>query len=340
LKRAAAMRNISESPIALFPYHARPHNCMAMNASSTTPATAPVVSLDRVGLISAAIAFLIWGLLPIFLKQLTEVPVLQVIAHRLVWGYVVAMIWLALRGEVAAIWRALADPQIRWRLCASAALISTNWFVYVWGVANDRVIETSLGYFINPLLNVMLGVLVLSERLNRSQWSAVALAAVGVSYLTWSAGHLPWLALMLASSFGLYGLVRKTVAVEGLIGFGAETLILLPLAAGYLIWCEINGTGAFGHIRTTIDALLLLGGPLTAVPLVLFAVGARRLPYSTVGLLQYIGPTLQLLLGVMVYHEPFDRAKLTGFAIIWTGLAVYGIDSLWRSRKVASEPAA
>lgn len=307
-----------------------------MNASSPPAgkASTETGSLDRIGLSSAATAFLIWGLLPIFLKQLTDVPVIQVIAHRMVWGYVVAMLWLALRGELSSVRYALANPQIRWRLCASAALVSSNWFVYVWGVANDRVVETSLGYFINPLFNVMLGVVVLSERLNRAQWSAVALAALGVSYLTWSAGHPPWIALALAATFSLYGLVRKTVAVEGLVGFAAETLLLLPLGLGYLVWCELNGVGAFGHLGGKIDTLLILGGPLTAVPLVLFAIGARRIPYSTVGLLQYIGPTLQLLLGVLIYREPFDSVKLTGFAIIWTGLAIYAVDGVRRSRKV------
>ncbi len=279
---------------------------------------------------------MIWGLLPVFLKQLTAVPVLQVTAHRMVWGFAVALLWLALRHELPLVRRALADPQIRWRLCASATLISVNWLTYVWGIANNRVVETSLGYFINPLVNVMLGVLVLSERLNRAQWSAVALAAAGVSYLTWSVGHPPWLALLLAFSFGLYGLVRKTVGVESLVGFGAETLLLLPLGLGYLVWCELNGVGSFGQRGGTIDALLILGGPLTAVPLVLFAIGARRIPYSTVGLLQYIGPTIQLLLAILVYHEPFERAKVTGFAIIWAGLAIYAIDSLWRSRRIAA----
>jgi chloramphenicol-sensitive protein RarD len=245
------------------------------------------------------------------------------------------LIWLAARGEVSSIRQSLADPQIRWRLCVSAALITINWLAYVWGIANNRVVETSLGYFVNPLVNVMLGVLVLSERLNPAQWSAVALAAAGVGYLTWSAGHPPWIALTLAFSFGLYGLVRKMVRVEALVGFGAETALLLPFGVGYLIWCEYSGIGAFGHAGFNMNALLMLGGPLTAIPLVLFAVGARRIPYSTVGLLQYIGPTIQLLLAVLVYHEPFDSARLTGFSMIWTGLAIYAIDGLWRSRKLA-----
>jgi chloramphenicol-sensitive protein RarD len=214
-------------------------------------------------------------------------------------------------------------------------LISINWLTYVWGIANDRVVETSLGYFINPLVNVVLGVLVLSERLNRAQWTAVAIAAIGVSYLTWSAGHPPWIALTLAFSFGLYGLVRKVVQVDALAGFASETLVLMPIGIGYLLWCQLAGTGAFAHQSIGIDTLLILAGPLTAIPLVLFAVGARRIPYSTVGLLQYIGPTIQLILAVFVFHEPFTHERAIGFSLIWTAIAIYAIDGLWRSRKLA-----
>jgi chloramphenicol-sensitive protein RarD len=300
-------------------------------AQAATPVTA--THLDKAGLLAAATAFVIWGLLPIYLKQLQAIAVLQVTAHRLVWGCLFAMLWLALRRELVLVRRALADPQTRWRLCASATLISINWITYVWGITNNRVVETSLGYFINPLLNVILGVLVLSERLNSAQWVAVSLAAAGVSYLTWSAGHPPWIALTLALSFGFYGLVRKMVQVDALAGFGAETLLLLPVGLGYLIWCELNAVGAFGHVSIATSLLLVAGGPLTALPLVLFAFGARRIPYSTVGLLQYIGPTIQLLLAVLVYHEPFTGPRVIGFAMIWLALAIYGIDGLWRSRR-------
>jgi chloramphenicol-sensitive protein RarD len=224
---------------------------------------------------------------------------------------------------------------VRTRLFLSAALISANWITYVWGVANDRVVETSLGYFINPLFNVILGVVALSERLNRAQWSAVALAAFGVAYLTWSAGHPPWISLVLAFTFGMYGFVRKVIQVDALAGFGAETLLLLPFGVGYLIWCETAGIGSLGHSSLGIDTLLVLGGPITAIPLVLFAFGARRIPYSTVGLLQYIGPTLQLLLGVFAFHEPFGGPRLIGFSLIWSGLAIYALDGIWRSRKTA-----
>lgn len=288
--------------------------------------------MDGRGLSAAATAFLIWGLLPIYLKQLQHVPVLQITAHRLVWGCTIALLWLALRSELSTVAAALRTPRIRWRLLLSATLVSTNWLLYVWAIAADRIVDASLGYFINPLVNVLLGVLVLSERLNRAQWAAVSIAAAGVAYLTWSAGQFPWIAILLALTFGIYGLVRKVAQVEALPGFAGETLLLLPVGIGYLLWCEIAGMGSFAHQGLATDILLILGGPLTALPLVLFAYGARRIPLSTVGLLQYIGPTLQLIAGVFLYHEPFDRARATGFTLIWAALAIYAIDGAWRAQ--------
>jgi chloramphenicol-sensitive protein RarD len=303
-----------------------------------TPAPPPL-STDRIdarGLAAAATAFFLWGLMPLYLKFLHAVPVLQITAHRLVWGCVFAFAWLAWRGILSQVRAALFDWSTAWRLSLSALLISANWITYVYGVANDRVVEASLGYFINPLVNVVLGVLVLSERLNRAQWTAVAIAAAGVAYLTWSAGHVPWIALTLAFSFGFYGLVRKLVKVDALAGFASETLVLLPIGIGYLAWCEISGTGVLGHGSLELHGLLALGGPMTAIPLVLFAFGARRIPYSTVGLLQYIGPTIQLILGIFVFHEPFSHSRMIGFAMIWAALAIYAGDGLWRSRKLAA----
>lgn len=347
------MRNFEAAQTAHFPYHPLPRffhtvmNSPAPASQGGSPGATPDIkqrsevpsapaSLDKTGLAACCTAFVIWGLLPLYLKALHAVPVLQVTAQRLVWGCVLAITWLGLSGKLGLVRTALGNPPTRWRLCASATLISLNWITYVWGVANNHVVETSLGYFINPLLNVTLGVLVLSERLNRAQWIAVSLAAAGVGYLTWSAGRLPWISLALAASFGLYGLVRKMVAVEAFAGFAAETLLLLPFGLGYLIWSELHGVGAMGHLGIGTDLLLVFGGPLTAAPLVLFAVGARRLPYSTVGLLQYIGPTLQLMLGVLVFHETFSGPRVTGFAIIWAALAIYAADGLWRSRKLTA----
>jgi chloramphenicol-sensitive protein RarD len=212
-------------------------------------------------------------------------------------------------------------------------LITTNWIVYVWAVANGHVVESSLGYFINPLVNVLLGVAVLSEKLTRAQWTAVALAATGVAYLTTVAGSPPWIALTLAFSFGTYGLIRKVVKVESLPGLATETLVLLPFAVVYLLRCESAGTGALGHAGPAITALLIGSGPLTAIALFLFAYGARLLPYSTVGVLQYIAPTLQLACGVFAFHEPFERTRAIGFALIWAALLIYAGEGLWLSRK-------
>jgi chloramphenicol-sensitive protein RarD len=227
------------------------------------------------------------------------VPPLQIMAHRLVWCCVFVLAWLALRSELPQVWAALRTPGVRYRLVVTALLVSTNWLLYVWAVTNGRIVEASLGYFINPLVNVLLGVVLLSERLNRLQWCAVGLAAAGVAYLTWLGGGLPWIALVLALTFGSYGLIRKTVKVEALSGLGAETLLIAPLGAGYLIWCGYAGNGALGSDGGLIDFLLIASGIVTAVPLALFAYGARLIPYSTVGLVQYIGPTLQLLTGVV-----------------------------------------
>jgi len=286
------------------------------------------------GLAAAVGAFVLWGVFPLYLKPLAEVPALQVMAHRIVWCCLLVFAWLTLRGELGTVRAALADRETRLRLAASATLISVNWLVYVWAVANGHVVEASLGYFINPLLNVVLGVFVLGERLNRAQWFAVALAALGVVYLTVLAARPPWIALVLAASFGTYGLMRKVVQVESVPGLAAETLLLSPFALALLLWAEAHGSGAFGHVAPAIDALLVGSGLATALPLALFAFGARLIPYSTIGLVQYIGPTLQFLLGVLVFHEAFPWTRAIGFACIWTAVAIYAADGLWRSRRI------
>jgi len=303
-------------------------------ARAPQPSSPVATRTDPRGLAAAATAFFIWGLLPLYLKALQSVPILQITAHRIAWGCLFAFLWLRMRGEIGQVWAALRDPTTRWRLCASAALISANWITYVYGIAANRVVETSLGYFINPLFNVLLGVVILSERLNAAQWTAVAIAAAGVGWLTWSAGHPPWISLMLAFSFGLYGFVRKVIRVDALAGFASEALLLAPVALSYLIWCELAGSGVMTNGGIGLYLLLMIGGPLTAVPLVLFAFGARRIPYSTVGLLQYIGPTIQLMLAVFAFGEPFRGPRVAGFVLIWTALAIYAGDGLWRARKM------
>jgi chloramphenicol-sensitive protein RarD len=285
------------------------------------------------GFTATAIAFAIWGLFPLYFHPLRQISAFQVIAHRVVWSCVFVLVWTAMRGELSTLRATLANRSVVWRLAITATLITINWLVYVWAVMNNHVVEASLGYFINPLVNVLLGVALLSERLTRAQWTAIALAASGVAYLTLVAGRPPWIALTLAFSFGLYGLIRKVAKVESLPGLATETLVLLPVAVAYLFWCESAGTGALGHAGPAVDALLIGTGPLTAITLFLFAYGARLLPYSTVGILQYIAPTLQFVCGVFAFHEPFERSRVLGFALIWAALIIYAGEGLWRSRK-------
>jgi chloramphenicol-sensitive protein RarD len=284
------------------------------------------------GLAAAAAAFAAWGLFPLYFKPLNAVSPFQVTAHRVVWSCLFVYGVLALRGELKEVRVALADRRVVVRLALAAIFISVNWLVYMWAVTNKHVVDASLGYFINPLLNVLLGIVLLSERLNRAQWAAVAFASAGVAYLTFVMGHLPWIALTLAFFFSSYGFIRKVVHVEALPGLAAETLLLMPFASGYLLWCEASGSGALGHVPPSIDVLLIASGPLTAIPLFLFAYGARRIPYSSVGLLQYLTPSLQLTCAVFVFHEPFGRTQAAGFALIWMALIIYAGDGLWRAR--------
>jgi chloramphenicol-sensitive protein RarD len=311
-------------------------SAVAAKRTLEQPATQAVPSHAYArGLWAATGAFAIWGLLPLYLKPLRTVEALEIIAHRVVWSCVLILAWLLVRSELHKLRAALANPRLLLRLALTASLVSVNWLVYVWAVAHGHVVDTSLGYFINPLINVLLGVLLLSERLNRAQWTAVALAAAAVLYLTVASGSLPWISLALAFSFGLYGFVRKVIAVDALTGLAVETLLLMPLGAAYLLWRAAAGSGALGHSGVAIDALLLGSGVVTAVPLYLFAYGARLIPYSTLGLIQYLAPSLQLACGLIAFGEPFERHRAVGFVLIWTALAIYAADGLWRARKAA-----
>jgi chloramphenicol-sensitive protein RarD len=286
----------------------------------------------RAGTVAAVLAFLLWGLFPLSWKMLAAVPAVEVVAHRTAWGFVVAAAWVTLRGRWKDARAVASRPGTIARLAGSAVLIAVNWLLYVWAVVHDHVVEASLGYFINPLVNVLLGVLVLGERLSRAQRVAVALAAAGVAVLTAGHGRLPWIALALAVSFGLYGLARKTVGADPVVGLLWETGLMAPLAAGWLLSLEARGSGAFGAAHPGPSALLALGGAVTAVPLVLFAQGARSLPLSTVGLLQYLSPSIQFLLAVLVFREPFTAAHAATFACIWAALAVLTWDLRRRLR--------
>lgn len=293
----------------------------------------PAPKRSREGLFAALAAFALWGLLPLYLRPLRGIAAVTIMSHRLVWCCLFVTVWLALRGELGSVGAALHHPVTRWRLATSAALISANWLLYVWAVGSGHVVESSLGYFINPLVNVLLGVLLLGERLRRLQWFAVASAAAGVAWLTIQAGQLPWIALGLALSFGGYGLVRKVMAVESLAGLAAETALLSPFGLLWLAWQQYAGAGAFGGAGPLQSAWLVASGVVTAVPLALFAFGARRIAYSTVGILQYIGPSMQLATGVLVFGEAFPPARVAGFAMIWTALAIYASEGLWRARR-------
>lgn len=257
---------------------------------------------------------------------------MQIVAHRVVWCGVFVFGYLLLRRGSAWIAPLLHQPRLLRTLALSAALITINWGLFVWAVNAGQVVEVSLGYFINPLVNVLLGVAVLRERLNPRQWLAVAVATVGVAYLSWVGGRLPCIALTLAISFGLYGLLRKLAVVDPIEGLAVESAYLFLPAIAFLFWVESQGSGSFGHLSLTHDALLLVGGVITAIPLIWFAYGARRIPLSTVGIIQYLGPSLQLLTGVLVFGEVFGAARAIGFACIWTALAIYAADGVWRLR--------
>lgn len=281
---------------------------------------------------SAAIgAFVIWGVFPLYLIGLLSVSAMQITAHRIVWSCLFALGWLAVIGDLGKL-RAALNRGVLLRLVASASFIAVNWLGFAWAVNHHQVLEVSLAYFIGPLLNVMLGIFVLSEHLNRTQWVAVAFAAAGVAYLTFIVGQAPWIALMVGSSFALYGLIRKTVKIDALPGLAVETILLTPFAAAYLLWSEMNGTGVMSHTTVLINTLLLAGGVVTSIPLVLFAVGARQVPYSTIGILQFIAPTMQLVCGLLVFHESIGSERALGFVLIWVGLLVYVANAVLSAR--------
>jgi chloramphenicol-sensitive protein RarD len=291
------------------------------------------------GFSAALLAFVVWGAFPVYFHALHQVPALQVIAHRIVWSLVFVLVWMYFRSEWGLIRAALSDRGVVLRLATSAALISFNWLAFVYGVTHGRVVESSLGYFIGPLVNILLGVVVLSERLTPLQWTSVGLATLGVSYLTFITGGLPWIALTIAVSFSCYGFVRKVVKIDALPGLAMETLLLTPIAAGYLIWSEARGVGAFGHADALTNLLLVFSGPLTAFILYLFSYAARRLSYSTLGVLQYIAPSLQFASGLLILHEPFDHARAIGFVVIWSALALYAGEGVRLSRRQQAVPA-
>lgn len=305
---------------------------------TTKPLPMHAQPIDRRGLFAAVAAYALWGVFPLYWALLASVPALQIIAHRVLWCLLFVLLYLGLRRRLADLAEPLRRPRLLAQLLLSAALIGVNWGVYIWAVTHGHVVEASLGYFINPLVSVLLGVVVLGEQLRRWQWSAVALAALGVLWLSTRHTGVPWIALVLALTFGLYGLVRRFAVVGAIPGLAVESLILLAPALALLVWAEHAGVAAFGHQGVGTDALLVVGGALTALPLIGFAYAARRIPLSLVGLLQYIAPSLQLLCGVLWLGEPFVAEQAIGFGLIWLGLALYATDG-WRHRRLRAVPA-
>jgi chloramphenicol-sensitive protein RarD len=285
------------------------------------------------GILYAAAAYIIWGLLPLYWKALQGVPALEILAHRIVWSLIFVSVILTVRHKWSFVKPALRDRRIVLTFVASGLLLSVNWFTYIWAVNDGHIVETSLGYFINPLVNVLLGYVVLKERMRPAQWAAIALAAAGVLYLTLSYGSFPWIALTLAFSFGTYGLLRKTAKLNSAEGLAMETAVLFLPAAGYLLLLQSQGAGSFagGDLSTTL--LLFFAGAATSIPLLFFAAGARLIPLASLGLLQYIAPTLQFLIGVLVYDEPFGISRLIGFSIIWLALILYSAEGLAHYRR-------
>jgi chloramphenicol-sensitive protein RarD len=290
----------------------------------------------RAGILMGLGAYFVWGVLPLYFKAVGHVPAMEFVSHRIVWS-------LFFLGALATAWKkwptiraAIATPRIAMILIVTATLIGVNWLVYIYAVVTNHVLEGSLGYYLNPLVNVLLGTILLKERLTVFQKGAVLLAAAGVAVLAAGAGDALWISLTLAASFALYGFIRKVAPVEAIEGLAIESFFLAPLAIGWILWVQQSGQGHFLADRTT-DLLLVLGGAVTAVPLLLFTAAAKRLPYSTLGFLQYVAPSMQFLLAVFVFGEALTRAHIVCFAAIWTALAIFVVEGIRSGRKASLE---
>ena len=298
----------------------------------TQPAATP--ENTRLGILAGVGAYAIWGLVPIFFKQMAGVPAVEIIAHRVVWAMLLLTALIGFGRGFGDALRVARIPAQLAKIALASALVISNWLTFVWGVNNGHIVETSLGYFILPLLNVALGVLVLKERMRPLQWVAVLCAAAGVAIETTRADGLPWIALVLAGTFGFYGLLRKQLPLDAASGLFLETVCMMPPALAWLGWLAYSGQGHFGgsSMLSAGDLYLVATGPVTAIPLLLFAIAARRLPLSMLAFLQYLAPTIAFLIGVLIYLEPLDAQRMLSLAAIWVGLAVYSVDLLKTTR--------
>lgn len=296
-------------------------------------ANAPASAASAQGALAAAAAFLFWGTVPVYWKQMQAVAAGELIAHRIVWSLLFLLAVVAAQRNFAALRPGLAGGRALGLNLVAGVLLTLNWGVYVWAVNRGHVIETSLGYFLVPLCNVAVGALVLHEQLRPGQWAAIALAAAGVALLLARVGRIPWIALSIAFTWTSYGLLKRRSPLGPIAGLTVETLLLFPFAAALLLWWHHTGEGALGRVDLRTQGYVLCVGVVTAVPLLLFAYGARRIRLTTLGLLQYLAPSVQFLIGLFVYREPFDAGRLQAFTLIWIGLAVYTADSFWSQRR-------
>ncbi|PYE48202.1 EamA family transporter RarD [Paenibacillus barcinonensis] len=286
------------------------------------------------GLINAIIAYIMWGVLPLYWKLFNDVPAGEILSHRVVWSFVFMGILVAIQRRWSDVKRIWTSRSLLLPLTASGLLIAINWLIFIWAVNNGHVVETSLGYYLNPLLNVLLAVVFLHEKPNRGQWVAIAIAAVAVLIIAVDYGRFPWISISLAASFGLYGLAKKKIKQDASVGLLSETAIVLPLALGYWIYLGIAGQTTAWTLPPTMFFELLLSGVVTALPLLFFARAAARMSLSTLGFVQYIGPTIMLILSIFVFKESVSPVLLGGFALIWTALIVYAVSSM-RAAKMA-----
>ena len=292
------------------------------------------------GLVYAALAYIVWGLFPIYFHALSRVDAFEIVMHRSLWAFVFVWAGLVATRRLAWVPAVVRQPRLVAQFMLSALLLSANWLLYVWSVNHGHVVEASLGYFVTPLVNVLLGTWVLEERPRRLQWLAVAVAACGVLWLTLTLGRPPWIALGLAGSFGSYGLLRKTAPLGALEGLAVETAVIAPVALVALAVMSAPRGGLFAGMDGATVGWLLFAGPLTAIPLLLFAAGARRITLATLGTLQYLSPTIQFLLGVTFFGEPLQDARLAGFVVIWSALVIYSADGFLWMRRQRAVPAA
>jgi chloramphenicol-sensitive protein RarD len=283
-------------------------------------------------------AYLCWGFFPIYFKALRPASPVEILSHRVIWSVAFVAILLTLGRRWRSVVAIARRPRVLGGICLAAALIAVNWGIYIYGVNSDHVVETSLGYFINPLVSVLFGLFVFGERLRRVQWAALSIGAVAVVVLTVDYGRLPWIALSLAVSFGSYGLIKKRLGVPPADGLFIESSVLALPALGYLLWLTGRGESTFGQVSTGHAVLLAISGVLTAIPLLLFAGAANRIPLTSIGVLQYVTPSLQLMCGVVLYHEPMPPARLLGFGLVWLALLVFTWDALRKGRRPATTP--